>query len=87
MNATENESIIWARIQPIRKHSLVRDDGIVLKLEDDYQYDRVPLYKPPKPDIDMVYMGMQEILKKKVGVRSDLYMDYVVNEYINFITS
>jgi glycosyltransferase involved in cell wall biosynthesis len=64
---------------------IVRDDGIVLKLEEDYQYNRVPLYKPPKPDIDLLYWGMQEILKKKVGVRPDLYMNHVVDEYINFI--
>lgn len=66
---------------------IVKEDGIVLKLEEDYKYNRVPLYKPPKPDIDVLYWGMQEILKKKVGVRPDLYMNYVVNEYINFMTN
>lgn len=66
---------------------IVRDGGIVLKLEEDYKYNRVSLYKPPKPDIDVLYWGMQEILKKKVSARSDLYIDHVVDEYINFITS
>jgi glycosyltransferase involved in cell wall biosynthesis len=66
---------------------IVRDDGITLKLEEDYQYNRVPLYKPPKPDIDLLYWGMQDILKKKVGVRPDLYMNHVVDEYVNFIMS
>lgn len=66
---------------------IVQGDGIVLKLEEDYKYNRVPLYKPPKPNIDLVYWGMQEILKKKVSVRPDLYMDHVLDKYINFITS
>lgn len=66
---------------------IVRDDGIVLKLEEDYKFNRVPLYKPPKPDIDILYWGMQEILKKKVSVRTDLYIDKVVDEYIDFLTS
>lgn len=66
---------------------IVKDDGIVLKLEEDYKYNRVPLYKPPQPDMDTLYWGMQEILRKKVSDRPDLYMNRVVDEYINFITS
>lgn len=64
---------------------IVKDDGIVLKLEKDYTYNKVDLYHPPKPNVDVVYWGMQEILKKKVNVRPDLYIDRVVKEYIDFI--
>lgn len=64
---------------------IVREDGIVLKLESDYKFKRVALYKPPEPDIDVVYWGMQEILGKKVNKRSELYIDHVVDEYIEFM--
>jgi len=66
---------------------IVKRDGVVLRLEKDYTYNRVNLYKPPKPDIKILYQGMQKILNREVSIRSDLYMDRVVDEYIDFITS
>jgi glycosyltransferase involved in cell wall biosynthesis len=66
---------------------IVKNDGITLKLESEYKFNRVDLYNPPKPEIDLVYWGMQEILEKpQVTGRDDLYMRCVVDEYTKFIT-
>jgi glycosyltransferase involved in cell wall biosynthesis len=66
---------------------IVRGNGITLRLEDDYKFNRVNLYSPPKPDIEFLYWGMMEMLKKdKIATgREDLYMKRVVDEYINFM--
>lgn len=65
---------------------LVKSDGIILELEDEYKFNRVALYKPPVPDFDIVYRGMEDILdwKEKV-VRPDLQIDHVAKQYIDFI--
>lgn len=65
---------------------LVKDDGIILRLEDDYNFNRVALYKPPVPDSNIVFKGMQDILdwNKKV-VRPDLKIENVAKQYMEFI--
>lgn len=66
---------------------IVRDNGITLKLEQDYKFTKVRLYYPPEPDLDVVYWGMQNIIEwDKPIVRSDVYMRHVVDEYIDFAT-
>jgi glycosyltransferase involved in cell wall biosynthesis len=64
---------------------IVRDNGITLRLEKDYKFNKVRLYHPPEPDLELIHWGMLEILKKeKVTDRPDVYMRRVVDEYIDF---
>lgn len=66
---------------------LVRDSGIVLKLEEDYNFQRVALYSPPEPDPGIVADGMKELLEwDRPIVRPDLYIDHVARQYIDFIS-
>jgi len=66
---------------------LVRDDGIILRLEDDYDFSCVNLYSPPTPDTDKVAEGMFNILKwDRPVVRSDLSIESVADSYIKFMT-
>jgi glycosyltransferase involved in cell wall biosynthesis len=68
-------------------HELVGDDGIVLSLEERYEFNRVALYSPPKPDPKIVYTGMKHILEfERVIYRSDLCISNVAEKYIKFIT-
>ena len=64
---------------------IIRNDGLALKLENDYNYSRVALYKPPKPNLGLLHQGMKDILTKKVSDRPDLYIEHVVNEYDKFM--
>lgn len=65
---------------------LVRDSGIILELEDKYDFERVPLYKPPMPDPKLVARGMSEVLEwNKPIKRPDLCMDHVAGQYVDFI--
>ena len=65
---------------------LVKDSGIVLRLEEDYNFNKVALYKPPEPDPGIVAHGMKELLEwNKSIVRTDLYIDHVAKQYIDFI--
>ena len=66
---------------------LVRDSGIILKLEDDYNFQKVALYSPPKPDPGIVADGIKTLLEwNKPIERADLYIDHVSRQYIDFIT-
>ena len=67
---------------------IVRENGIVLKLENTYQYNKVDLYHPPEPDVGIVYQGMKNILRSPPVVgRNDLYIDKVSRSYIDFIVN
>lgn len=65
---------------------IVKKDGITLKLEQDYEFNRVDLYHPPKPNVSIVYKGMQDILDWSSKVyRPDLNIKYTVKQYIKFM--
>lgn len=65
---------------------LVRKSGVILELEETYNYKPVALYKPPMPDPKLVAQGMRRILEwNKPVVRPDLYIDYVAKQYVDFI--
>jgi glycosyltransferase involved in cell wall biosynthesis len=53
---------------------LVKDDGIIIQIEDDYRYgDMVPLYSPPEVDIDIIVDGVLRLLEMpKIKPREDL---------------
>jgi hypothetical protein len=56
-------------------------------LEDDYNFQKVALYSPPKPDPGIVADGMKTLLEwNKPIERADLYIDHVSRQYIDFIT-
>lgn len=62
---------------------LVKDDGIVLQLEDDYEFGtQIPLYNPPKIDEDILLKGVLGILEMDRGfVREDLSIKSVADKY------
>lgn len=53
---------------------LVKNDGVVIKIEDDYKIgEQVPLYKPPKVDIDTIVKGVLKLIEMpKIKTRHDL---------------
>ena len=55
-------------------HELVKGDGLVLQLEDDYNYgDMVDLYNPPKVDVDNITNAILKILDfGRIEPRDDL---------------
>lgn len=63
---------------------LVKRDGVVLQLEEDYLFGKVPLYKPPIGDPVIVYRGMQDILSwgKKRVCRPEFLIERVAKEYM-----
>ena len=65
---------------------LVKDSGIIFEFEETYDFERVPLYKPPVPDPKLVARGMSELLEwSKPIERADLYIDHVARQYTDFI--
>ena len=62
---------------------LVKDDGIVIKLEEDYKYGtKVPLYKPPKVDIGIIVDGILKLLEMpKIKKREDLKISHTALLY------
>jgi glycosyltransferase involved in cell wall biosynthesis len=65
---------------------IVKDSGIMLSLENPYTFNKIALYKPPIPDADVVFKGMQGILEfnKKI-YRPDLLIENTVGRYIEFM--
>jgi glycosyltransferase involved in cell wall biosynthesis len=70
---------------------LVKNSGIVLKLEEDFNLERIALYSPPKVDTDLIAKGMRSILdmKEYYGgvIRPDLNIERVINSYMDFMKS
>ena len=62
---------------------LVKDNGVILKLEEDYNYgEKVPLYKPKKVDLNEVVRGILQVLEMPKGFsRPDLHIDQVAFNY------
>ena len=62
---------------------LVRDDGIVIQLEEDYEYgSMVNLYHPPKVDTNIIVEAVLKSLEMpKVKNRGDLKMSNVSKKY------
>jgi len=82
---------LTARLPVLCSHNggtkeLVGDDGIVLKLEDDYDFKSVALYDPPKPDPVTVAQGMRDILSREWDIhRPDLRIENVARQYSDFM--
>jgi glycosyltransferase involved in cell wall biosynthesis len=65
---------------------LVRDNCIIIRLEEDYKYNKLDLYNPPEPDPKIVFDGMKKVLEKESGFeRKDLSIASVAQKYIDFI--
>lgn len=62
---------------------LVQDDGIVLKLEEDYKEGTyLDLYNPPKIDIEIIVNGVLKIVgMPKIKIREDLKISNVALKY------
>lgn len=64
---------------------LVKNDGVVIKLEEDYKYGKmVDLYHPPKVDINIIVEGILKVLDMpKIQERKDLKITSTSLQYIN----
>jgi len=62
---------------------LVKDDGIIIELEEDYKIGtRLDLYSPPKVDIEIIVKGIQDIIEMpSVTNRDDLKISNVASKY------
>jgi len=62
---------------------LIKGNGVVLQLEEDYNYgDKVPLYLPPKIDTNVVVEGVLKVLEMpKEFERLDLDIAWTANKY------
>ena len=62
---------------------LVKDDGVVIQLEEDYQIGtKVSLYNPPKVDTKIIVDGVLEVIEKSTLFdRPDLDISYVAKKY------
>jgi len=66
---------------------LVKDNGIILTLEEDYQMGTtVDLYNPPIVDTEKIVDGILKILETPKGFhRPDLYIKNVAQQYLNLL--
>jgi len=65
---------------------IVRDNGIVMEFESDYQYDFVNLYNPPQCNPSLVASGIDQILKKSYELHVNQFnISNVGLQYKNFI--
>jgi len=64
-------------------HELVKDDGIVIKIEEDYKYgEMVDLYHPPRVDTNIIVEGVLKLLEMpKIKPREDLKISNVAKNY------
>ena len=62
---------------------LVKDDGIIIQLEEDYKIGSfVNLYSPPKVDIEIIVNGILEVIEMpKIKTREDLKISNVALLY------
>ena len=62
---------------------LVKDNGVVIQLEEDYKIGtKVPLYNPPKVDTNIIVNGVLEVIEKPtIFDRPDLDISYVAEKY------
>jgi len=62
---------------------LVKEDGIVLKLEEDYEIgSALDLYNPPKVDINIIIEGILKIIEMpKIKERKDLKIENIATQY------
>ena len=70
----------------VGSNTLISDnlfDGIVIKLEEDYKYgSMVPLYRPPKVDINIIVEGVLKLIEMpKIKIRDDLKISHCASEY------
>ena len=66
---------------------IVRDSGIIIKSEADYDMQFIDFQKLPKVDTELAVTAINNVLEDKssfVHERNDLYMDYCVSRYIDF---
>ncbi|MBK7673477.1 MAG: glycosyltransferase family 4 protein [Candidatus Accumulibacter sp.] len=64
--------------------------GIVLEVDNDFEFKEVELYKPPKPRQDLIVKGMQDIVAKKEQIsaginRETVGIQSVASRYVEFI--
>lgn len=62
---------------------LVKDDGIVIQIEEDYKYgEMVDLYHPPKVDTNIIVEGVLKLLEMpKIKLREDLKISNTALQY------
>jgi glycosyltransferase involved in cell wall biosynthesis len=62
---------------------LVKDDGVVIELEETYEIGKnVPLYKPPKVDVDIIVDGVLKLIEMpKIAPRDDLKISNTALSY------
>lgn len=67
---------------------LVKGDGIVLQLEEDYKYgEKVDLYNPPKVDIETIISGILKCLEiGPIEMRNDLRISTASKQYSELFT-
>lgn len=65
---------------------IVRDNGVIIKCEEDYDFKRVALYKPPKCDKKIVAAGIEKILSWNEPVDADyLEINHIAAKYAEFV--
>ena len=67
---------------------LVKEDGIVIQLEEDYKIGtKLNLYSPPKVDINVVVKGVEELIEMpRIKSREDLKISNVALKYKKLFT-
>jgi len=66
---------------------LVKDDGVVIQLEEDYEVGtKVPLYNPPKVDTNIIVEGVLKVIEKStLFERPDLDIKHVAKQYEKYL--
>lgn len=64
---------------------VVGSNGIILQCEDEYDFKKVRIFKPPKCDKRLVAKGIENILNWDKPINSEyLKIDYIASEYMKF---
>jgi glycosyltransferase involved in cell wall biosynthesis len=64
---------------------IVGDNGVVIKCEEDYDYTKVALYRPPKCDKKIVAQGIEQILIFNKPIEANyLNIQNIADRYIRF---
>ncbi len=67
---------------------IVRDNGVIIKCEEDYNFKKVALYNPPKCEKKTVAAGIEKILAwNKTVDATDLQINHIALKYAEFAQS
>ena len=64
---------------------IVRDNGIIIKCEEDYDFKKIALYNPPECERETVAAGIEKILQwnKKIEA-AYLRINHIASKYAEF---